>query len=230
MVQSEMQVRKRVLPEFESKEILVRYGVPVAREIFVTAKEELLGCASNIGFPLVMKGTGPGVAHKTEEKLIHLDIRNHDEMFAAFDDLTVRVSGRDGSILVQEMVKGERELMVGMTRDPQFGPCVLFGLGGIFSEVLKDVVFRMAPITEKDAHDMMASIRASEILGSPRGLDPVDRDVLAQILVAMGQIGLENDHIAEVDINPLIVRGSRPIAVDALIVIAGDEAPAPQHQ
>lgn len=229
MVQTEMHGGKRVLPEFEAKKILARYGIPVAREVLVTTKEELVDSASTLGFPMALKGIGPGVAHKTEEKLIHLDIRNRDEMFSAFDALTARLSGRDGSVLVQEMVKGERELMVGMTRDPQFGPCVLFGLGGIFSEVLKDVVFRMAPITEKDAHDMMASIRASAILGSPRGLDPVDRDVLAQILVAMGQIGLENEHIAEVDINPLIVRGSMPIAVDALIVTTGDEAPASQH-
>ncbi|MDQ1238503.1 MAG: acetate---CoA ligase (ADP-forming) subunit beta [Thermodesulfobacteriota bacterium] len=224
MEQSRTDGGKVVISEFEAKQMLARYGIPVAREMNVRTKDELRACASAMGFPLALKGVSPHVAHKTEEKLIHLDVRNYDEMQAAFDSIMGRLGGREGSVLVQEMVTGERELMVGMTRDPQFGPCVLFGLGGIFSEVLKDVVFRLAPLTEQDAYDMMSSIRATAILESPRGLDPVDKELLAQILIGIGRMGVENEHIREIDVNPLIVRGSTPIAVDALIVMAGEGA------
>jgi acetyl-CoA synthetase (ADP-forming) len=114
----------------------------------------------------------------------------------------------EGAILVQEMVKGARELVVGMTRDPQFGPCVMFGLGGIFTEILKDVSFRIAPLEKKDAMEMMQDIKGHKILDAVRGLKAVNIEFLADILVKVGQIGMDNHQIKEIDINPLIITGS----------------------
>jgi acetyl-CoA synthetase (ADP-forming) len=122
-------------------------------------------------------------------------------------------------ILVQEMIRGERELVVGLVRDPQFGPCVMFGLGGIFTEVLKDTSFRVAPLEKYDALQMMDEIRAKAILGPFRGKPPVDKDKLADILIAVGDIGMKYDQVKEIDINPLIIAGAEPVAVDALVVL-----------
>ncbi len=106
-----------------------------------------------------------------------------------------------------------------MIRDPQFGPCVMFGLGGIFTEILRDVSFRVAPIEKRDALEMMKEIKAHKILDAIRGLDPVDLDVLSKALISLGQIGMENERVKEIDINPMIVRNGQPVAVDALVVL-----------
>jgi acetyl-CoA synthetase (ADP-forming) len=124
------------------------------------------------------------------------------------------------ALLVQEMVRGARELVCGMTRDPQLGPCVMFGLGGVFTEVLDDVAFRIAPLTSWDAQEMIGEIRARKILDPFRGEAAVDRDILCGILVSLGRIGLEYEAVAAIDINPLKVRpDGRPVAVDALVVL-----------
>jgi acetyl-CoA synthetase (ADP-forming) len=125
----------------------------------------------------------------------------------------------DASVLVQEYVRGQRELVAGLTRDPQFGPCVMFGLGGIFTEVLKDISFRLAPLEREDALEMMKEIKGHKILEATRGMEAADLDALSDILVTVGKIGLENEVIQEIDINPLILSGAKPIAVDALIVL-----------
>ena len=122
-------------------------------------------------------------------------------------------------MLVKEMVSGRRELVMGMIRDPQFGPCVMFGIGGIFTEILEDVCFRVAPLTRDDAEALMDGIRGKKILEAVRGMSAVDRDVLADILVAVGQIGLDHAAVKEIDINPLKISKGRPVAVDALIVL-----------
>jgi len=122
-------------------------------------------------------------------------------------------------VLVQEMVDGDRLFVIGLTRDAQFGPCVMFGLGGVFTEVLHDVSFRVAPITMDDAYEMIEEIRTKEILGSFRGSPAVNKALLAKALVGVGNLGVEFNEIAEIDINPLIVCDDRPIAVDALVVL-----------
>ena len=129
------------------------------------------------------------------------------------------VESDEGVVLVQEMVKGRRELVAGLTRDPQFGPCVMFGLGGIFTEILKDIVFRVAPIEKKEAFDMIKEIKARKVLESIRGIPAADLDALAGILINLGKIGHEQKNIKEIDINPVILDGSKPVAVDALVVL-----------
>jgi len=210
---------RTALSEYESKKLLAQYSIPVTREILVERRESLMAAIEEIGYPIVLKGCSPEIAHKTEKDLIRVDIRNGDEALAAFKEIISGMKGSGNSVLVQEMVRGKRELVAGLTRDPQFGPCVMFGLGGIFTEVLNDVSFRVAPLEEFDALEMMREIRGHKILGAVRGMEPVDMTMLAGILIAIGKIGMENGKIAEIDINPLIITGNKAVAVDALIVL-----------
>jgi len=210
---------RKTLSEYESKEFLKSYGIPVTRELLVRSREECVKAAQAVGYPLVLKGCSPSLAHKTEKGMVRVDLRNEQETLLAFDELTSRREGSEQDILVQEMIKGTRELVAGMTRDPQFGPCVMFGLGGIFTEILKDIAFRMAPLEKQDALDMTREIKAHKILEAVRGMPAADLDLLCDILIKVGKIGMENDLIQEIDINPLILAGAKPVAVDALIVL-----------
>jgi len=207
------------LSEFESKQLLAAYGVPITREVLISDRGELSGAIREIGFPLVLKGCSPEISHKTESGVIHVDIRSEREAEAALDEILSRMPKDRPAVLVQEMVKGERELMVGLTRDPQFGPCVMFGLGGIFTEILEDVSFRMAPLTASDAMSMMRDIRGNKILQAVRGMPAVDTDRMAEILVNIGRMGMDLERIKEVDVNPLKIRDGQPVAVDALVVL-----------
>jgi len=207
------------LSEFESKQLLAFYGIPVTRETLVENEENLIKTANDISYPIVIKACSPDIAHKTEKGLIRVDIRNDDEAKFAFNEIVAGMNGNEKTVLVQEMVKGKRELVAGLTRDAQFGPCVMFGLGGIFTETLKDISFRVAPLEKLDAMEMMHEIKGHKILDSIRGMVAADLNILADILIALGRIGLENENIKEIDINPLILSSGKPVAVDALVVL-----------
>jgi acetyl-CoA synthetase (ADP-forming) len=210
---------RQSLSEHESKEVLRTFGIPVTRETEVSDLQALAAAVQSIGFPLVLKASGPAFTHKTEGGLVRLDIRNEEEARAAFEEIMGLSSSDAGAVLVQEMVKGERELVVGLTRDVQFGPCVMFGLGGIFTEILRDVSFRVAPLEKRDALEMMREIKGHKILDAVRGKPAADLDELANILIAVGKIGMEQESIQEIDINPVILAGGRPVAADALIIL-----------
>jgi len=211
---------RTTLTEYESKQVLASYNLPVTREELVSNSDDLLKAAEQIGYPLVIKGCSAQIAHKTEKGLIRVDVRNAEEATAAFREISAAMNGAsDSAVLVQQLVKGQRELVVGLTRDAQFGPCVMFGLGGIFTEILKDTVFRVAPLEKQDALEMMQEIKACKILEAIRGMAAADRDMLAEMLMTVGRIGIENDHIREIDITPVIISGGKPVAVDALIVL-----------
>lgn len=210
---------RTTLSEYESKILLASYQIPVTRETMVETSSDLIPATQKIGYPVVMKGCSPELSHKTERGLVRIDVRNDTEALNAFNDIMSGMNGNRGAVLVQEMVKGIRELVIGLIRDPQFGPCVMFGLGGIFTEILRDVSFRLAPLEKRDALEMMSEIKAHKILDAVRGMEPVDRDILSEMLINVGKIGLTNDTIKEIDINPVIISGSRPIAADALIVL-----------
>jgi acetate---CoA ligase (ADP-forming) subunit beta len=218
-IEMSLQSDRKALSEYESKRILAQYGIPVTSESLIKDEKDLAPAIRKIGFPLVLKGCSPDISHKTERNLVRIDIRTEDEAAAAFRAISSEIDGPDSGVLVQEMIRGKREFMVGMTRDPQFGPCVMFGLGGIFTEALKDVCFRMAPLNLHDAFEMMTDIRGYKILGPLRGMPAVNKDELAKIFIAVGRIGVENDRIKEIDINPLIICEGHPVAVDALIVL-----------
>ena len=211
------------LSEYESKQLLSAYKIPVTREVLIGNRERLIEAIEEIGYPIVLKGCSPDIAHKTEKGLIHVDIRNEDEALTAFKEIVAGMNGTENPVLVQEMVRGKRELVAGLTRDPQFGPCVMFGLGGIFTEILKDISFRVAPLEKYDALEMMQEIRGRKILDAVRGMETVDLDMLADILITIGKIGMENERIKEIDINPLIISNGKPVAVDALVVLLDQE-------
>ncbi len=211
---------QKTLSEYDSKRILAAYGIPVSREVLVSTRAEAIAAAGKIGYPVVLKACSADEAHKTEKGLIAVNLASQKALTDAFATIVERAGkDYDGAYLVQEMVSGAREIMIGMHRDPSFGPSVAFGLGGIFTEILQDVVFRIAPLRKRDARDMMRGIRAHKILDAVRGMPKVDQDVLSTALMAVGQIALDHPDIAEIDINPLIVRGSQPVAVDALVVL-----------
>lgn len=150
--------------------------------------------------------------------MVALNITDAKQVSRMFDELSNKAKNLDG-ILVEKMVKGSREFVIGLSRDPSFGPCVMFGLGGIFTEALKDVTFRVAPLTQEDALEMIDEIKTKKLLGEFRGSPAVDRNALARALVGVGELGVKYDAIAEIDINPLIICGDKPVAVDALVVL-----------
>lgn len=212
----------KALSEYESKKLLAEYGVSITQEKIVSAEDDAVAAASDIGYPVVLKGSGEELSHKTEMNLIALNLRDENEVREAYKNLTSNPEAEVKEVLVQQMIKGDRELVVGLTRDAQFGPCVMFGLGGIFTEILEDVSFRVAPLTRWDAKDMMGEIRAAKILDAFRGKPEVDREALADILIAIGTIGMELDQVAEIDINPLKILDGKPVAVDALVVLSNE--------
>jgi acetate---CoA ligase (ADP-forming) subunit beta len=220
LIDQALKDRRTALSEYESKQVLASYGIPVTLEELVINPEDLSQAIHKIGYPLVMKGCAAEIAHKTEKGLIRMDVRNEDEARTAFKEITAAMDGAEKAVLVQQMVKGQRELVVGLTRDPQFGPCVMFGLGGIFTEILEDTSFRVAPIEKRDALEMIEEIKAHKILEAIRGMEPVDKDMLADILIAIGRLGIENETVKEIDINPVIISRGKPVAVDALVVLA----------
>ncbi|MEA3437652.1 MAG: acetate--CoA ligase family protein, partial [Thermodesulfobacteriota bacterium] len=216
IIDEAIQRGQTILSEYESKQLLAYYGIPVTKEVLAGNRESLMAAIEEIGFPVVLKGCSPDISHKTEKGLIRVDIRNEDEAWESFKEIIAGMSGTENYVLVQEMIRGKRELVAGLTRDPQFGPCVMFGLGGIFTEILKDISFRVAPLEKYDALEMMQEIKVHKILGAVRGMEAVDMEMLADILITIGKIGMENEKIEEIDINPLIISGNKPVAVDAL--------------
>lgn len=212
------------LSEYEAKLFLKEREIPVTREELVVGESEAVAAAEKIGFSVVLKANGPDITHKTERNLVQVGLDSPDEVKRAYKEIIENLGDDpfDG-VLVQEMIQGERELVVGLVRDPQFGPCVMFGLGGIFTEVLKDTSFRVAPIEKYDALQMMDEIKSKAILGPFRGKEAVDRDQLADILITIGNIGMEYDDVKEIDMNPVIIEGSRPVVVDSLIVLGNGE-------
>ena len=219
VIETALKEGRTVLSEHESKEILQAYGIPVTKERETTDERGFKEALAEIGFPLVVKASGPNVSHKTERGLVYTDIRNQQEALAAFEKIMKKAKAEGVSVLVQEMIKGSRELVAGLTRDMQFGPCVMFGLGGIFTEILQDVSFRVAPVEKSEALDMIGEIKARNILEAVRGMPAADIDRLADIVIKVGKIGCEQAHIKEIDINPIILSRSGPVAADALIVL-----------
>jgi len=206
------------LSEYENKQVPAAYGIPVTREALVGDLAAASAAAAGIGWPLVLKACAHEIIHKTKRGLVQVGIANVDQLGAAWKRMRTK-GGYDGDFLLQEMVKGAREMVLGLIRDLRIGPSVMFGIGGIFTEIFEDVVFRVAPLTKADGLAMTGEIRGAKILETVRGMPAADRDALAAAVVALGQIGLDHEDIQEIDINPLILAGSQPVATDALVVL-----------
>jgi succinyl-CoA synthetase beta subunit len=211
------------LSEAESKALLARHGVPVPGEALVTTPEEAVEAAERIGYPVVVKLCGAAVAHKTERGLVRLGLRDAAAVEVAATELLAAARPEDGDVdlLVGAMVAGARELIAGFVRDNEFGSCVMLGIGGVFTEALGDVAFRLAPLDQIDADDLIDDLANQALLGPVRGEQPVDRAALARILLALAEVGDGDERIRSIDLNPLIVADGVPVAVDALVELDG---------
>ena len=223
--QAQLQGKTGDVAEYAAKQVLAEYGIPVTREELATSRDAAVAAAQKIGFPVAMKVQSADISHKTEAKAVRLAVGNEADVAAAFDEImrnakAYKADARIAGVLVQEMVGGGIEVIVGITNDALFGPAVMFGLGGIFAEVLKDVAFRLAPITPAMAREMIEEIKGYPVLAGARGKPPADVDALADALVKLSALAVDlKDQIAELDINPLIVmpKGQGVKAADGLI-------------
>jgi acyl-CoA synthetase (NDP forming) len=220
---------KSALDEWESKRLFAAYGIPVPEGALVTSATEAIAEAGRIGGKVVMKGVASDIHHKTEAGLVVLDLDAGDgqTIGATYRLLEERAAGALEAVLIERMITSNRELMVGMKRDAAFGPVVAFGLGGVLTEALGDVALAVAPIDDRDAFELPGLIKAKRLLDSFRGYPPVDREALANVVQAIGQMALDHPEIAEIDVNPLLVQGDRPVAADALIILSVKPAPQP---
>jgi acetyltransferase len=205
--------------------VLAEYGIPVTREEMATSRADAQVIARRVGFPVALKVQSPDISHKTEARAVRLNLASEAEVAAAYDEVLANAraynqAARIDGVLVQEMVVGGIEVILGVTNDDLFGPAVMFGLGGIFAEVMKDVAFRLAPVTAAVARDMVGEIKGYPVLAGARGRPPADVDALVDAIVRLSALAVDlREHVAELDINPLVVmpRGSGVKAVDALI-------------
>jgi acetyl-CoA synthetase (ADP-forming) len=209
------------LSEHEAKKFLLSCGIPICRGEIADNVDAAAQLATRIGFPVVLKASGRKLLHKTDIGGVVTDLRREEEVIEAGKRL-LEIPGCE-ALSVQEMVEGDREFVCGMVRDDHFGPCVMFGIGGIFTEIIQDVEFRLAPITEADAMDMILGLRNNSMLGPIRGQPAVDTDVLSNALLSLSEIGLEHLEIEQIDINPMKIRTTgKPVAVDALIILGSN--------
>lgn len=228
-----MTVSSSTLSESASKALLREYGVPIADEREVTTAAEAAAAAAAIGFPVVAKLCGDAIAHKTERGLVRLRLADAAAVEAAAADLLSKATPADGdvTVLVAPMISGNRELIAGIVRDPQFGPNVMLGVGGVLAEAVADVVFRPVPITRGDAMSMIDGLATQKLLGPFRGEAAVNREQLADALLGLSAVASARPDIASIDVNPLIITSSgSPVAVDALVELSSESyaPPAPR--
>ncbi len=215
----------KVITEELSKAILKKYGIKVPEFVLVTSAEDAAKQAKKLGFPLVMKVVSPQILHKTDVSGVKVGICNVADVKKTFNDMYYRLPKKNGvdvkGILLEKMVpKGGIELIVGIQNDPQFGPMIMVGLGGIMTEIFKDVAFRMLPITTSDAKSMLDELKGSKLLKGFRGSKPIDTNMVAKALVEIGKIGVDNaDYINSIDFNPVIVYPKSYFVIDAKIIL-----------
>ena len=211
---------RTALTEAESKQLLRHFGVPAVDEVVVSSIDEAVSQAEAAGFPVVLKGLGAKLTHKTERGLVKMNLRSVDDVRKAAREITEAAGYDLEGFLLYHMVEGRREFMAGLFHDAQFGPVIMFGLGGIFAEALGDAVFRIAPLNESHATDMVNQIRAIHLLGKFRGEQAVRTDQLVQALIGLSRLGIEHPEVREVDVNPLLAGpDGRVTAVDALVIL-----------
>ncbi len=220
------------LSEAESRRVVAGYGVPVSPFVTGTSTDAVVAALvadDTVTYPVVAKLCGRAIAHKTERGLVRLHIADEAMLRSACNDLLAAAQPSDGDVevLVSTMVDGNRELIAGLADDPQFGLTVMVGVGGILAEAIRDVAFRLVPIAEADAAEMIDDLATQRLLGEFRGEPEVDRQALIDALVALANVGQQETGVRSVDLNPLIIVDGKPVAVDALLEIedaAGGEA------
>lgn len=217
----------------ESMDVLAAYGVRVCRSQFAKTEDEAAAAAKAVGYPVVMKMTSKTTSHKTDVGGVRVGITSEEALRAEYRDLVGKLEqkglleGLEG-VIIQEMVSGKREMVCGIATDPQYGPMMMFGLGGVFVEVMKDVAFRIAPLTDVEAHDMVRSVKAYKLLEGARGTTPAQIERVEETLLRLSQLAADLPFIDELDINPLIIseKNGEPIAVDGRIKMRLSDAAA----
>lgn len=207
------------LSEAASKRLLAAHGVAVVDERTADTVDGAVDAAVELGLPVVMKLCGPAIAHKTERGLVRLGLTDEAAVRAAGEALLAAAAPQDGAVelLIAPMLPGTRELIAGVTADPHFGRCVMVGMGGILTEAIADVSFRLVPIERVDAEEMLDDLATQRLLGPFRGEPAVDRAALVAVLLALSDLAQHDPDVRAVDVNPLIVVDGRPVAVDALV-------------
>ena len=219
------------LTTLESIDVLEAYGIRACKYGLATDKAQAISVANSIGYPVVMKMTSKTTSHKTDVGGVVVNIQSEEQLGKEYDALIARlekaglIEGLEG-VIIQEMVKGSREMVCGIATDPQYGPMMMFGLGGVFIEVLKDVTFRMAPLTNIDAAEMIKSVKSYKLLEGARGTKPAQIDQIEETLLRLSQLVSDFNFIDELDINPLLIseKTGEGIAVDGRIKVRIEEA------
>jgi acetyl-CoA synthetase (ADP-forming) len=216
---------RTTLLEPEAKELCSQYGIPVPRSRLVKSLDEAVKAAQEIGFPVVVKIVSEDIPHKSDAGCVVVGVSDAEGLKAAYkrvvdNALKFNPSASIRGVLVEEVVPKGVEVAVGGLRDPEFGPAVMFGLGGIFIEVMKDVSFRVAPVSEEEAKEMMMEIRGFKILQGYRGSEAVDLEALVKIIVSASKMIVENEEISQLDLNPIIASRQGAKAVDARVILS----------
>ncbi|MCR4321528.1 MAG: acetate--CoA ligase family protein [Candidatus Brocadiaceae bacterium] len=225
IIQNALQNKRYKLLEPESKELIAAFGITTARHTVTASVKEAIQAATSIGYPIVLKIVSPDISHKTDVGGVKVGIKDDEGVKAAYEEIMKNVNikkpdARIEGILVEEMATPSTEVIVGGLRDPQFGPAVMFGLGGIFVEIYKDVSFRIAPLEEYEALDMIHEIKGSKILKGFRNTEALDITSLAQTIIKVSNIMVSIEEIKEIDLNPVLVYPKGVKAVDARIILS----------
>jgi len=215
---------RTVLLEPEAYEVLSSYSIPVPKYQVVTSIKEAEMASEKIGYPLVLKIVSPDIIHKSDVGGVKVDVRDVEQLRSSFDSLMADVrqkapNARIVGVLVKEMAPKSVEVVVGMLRDPTFGPTVMFGLGGVLIEIMKDVVFRIAPVSREEALGMIVKVKGYPLLSGFRGSKPLDVEAVADLISSVSRIAVENPVIDQIDLNPVLVYERGFAVVDARIIL-----------
>lgn len=225
MVQNQTVDQTRFLTEIESKELLKRAGIPVVEAKLATTKKQAISMGKELGFPVVLKVISADVIHKSDSGGVRLGLDNSTQVGRAYSDIMSSVRQRHPQatiqgISVQPMAPPGIEVIIGMSTDSQFGPVIMFGLGGVLVEILKDVSFRIVPVTRRDAAEMVREIKGYPILAGFRGQKPASVPALEELIVKVSQFIERNPQVRELDLNPVFAYEDKAVAVDARVVLA----------
>ena len=220
LINERLLTSSKVLVEDEAKKIFKLFDIPIVEEKRETDVNRILEACQKTGFPVVIKGIGANILHKTESGLVRVGLNTEDQVCDAVREMKKSAEDDIEAFLIQPVVSGKREFVAGMFKDPQFGPVIVFGLGGILTEALKDIVFKIAPLNDADMDDMFEQLSSKKLLNEFRGEKAVNKEAVKKILKGLSDIALTYPNIREIDINPLIIQpDGSPLAVDGLIVL-----------
>jgi acyl-CoA synthetase (NDP forming) len=223
-------VSRTLLNEIESKMLLSEAGIPVIETRLATSKQEAIAISKKVGFPVALKIVSPEITHKSDVGGVKLGLKTSKQVEAAYEEILSAVKQRyphaiiEG-VSVQKMARPGTEVIIGMTKDTQFGPVLMFGLGGILVEILKDVSFRIVPLEKEDAREMIREIKGYPILEGFRGMEPVEVSILEEILLKISRFVDDHPEIKELDLNPIFAYREGAVAVDARVVLEGNAVP-----